>query len=244
MKDTGLSGSARSSKVVFYVIKQECENVLLSAESVKNHTSDVDVMLVSANRQITFLVENDAIDEAMIVPEHGSSNWQLARTFHIATALKTMFGLGYKKLIYMDCQTLMCSSIEDIFDMLDYFEFMGVHSPDRYSSDTVHDVPNAFPEIGIGMNPMRNTNSVRMMWSEMCEWYTLHEEIYGDNDQGVLRDILWKYTWCDDGPRLYVLPPEYSFRLGYSYFVNGEVKVIHGNDANCRKVKGLRLTND
>ena len=244
MTNTEQFGNARSSKLVFYVIQQECEDVLLSAESVKKHAPDVDVMLVSPRRQITFLVENDMIDEAMIVPEHGSSNWRLASTFYTMTALNTIFTLGYKKLIYMDYQTRVCAPIEDIFDMLDYFEFMGVHAPDRYSANTVHDIPDAFPEIALGMNPMRNTNSVRLMWSDMYEWFTAHEEVYGHNVQGVLRDILWKYAWCDGGPRLYVLPPEYGLKLGYQYFVNGEVKVIHGNDADCRKVKGLRLIND
>ena len=244
MTNGALCGTVRSDKAVFYVIDQECEHVLLSAKSVKRHTSNVDVVLITPHRKTMLLVENDSIDEAMIVPEHRSSNRMLASTFYIMTALGTMYGLGYKKLVYMDCGARLCSPIEDIFDTLDYFEFMGVHSPDRHSANTVHDIPDAFPEIYVGMNPMRNTNAVRAMWSDIYEWFTTYEEIYGHSIQGVLRDILWKYAWCAGGPHLHILPPEYSVRLGYHCFVNGEVKVIHGNDANCKKAKGLGLIND
>jgi hypothetical protein len=85
-------------------------------------------------------------------------------------------------------------------------------------------VPDAFPEINIGVLGIANNAVMKRFVSDWLQRYELYHAIYGNNDQAPLREALWYAKVVN----LYVMPPEYNCRFGFGGFAALPVKVLHG----------------
>jgi hypothetical protein len=138
--------------------------------------------------------------------------------------------LGFRQLIAMDTDTYMVLPIYDVFALLDRFDFVGVHAPGRNTTKTYHNVPAAFPEINVGVLGLYCSGRMEQLLRDWYIGYKREQSLYGNNDQGSLRDALWVNTnqLRPYNISMYVMPPEYNLRTIHDQFISRQVKVLHG----------------
>ena len=130
---------------------------------------------------------------------------------------------NYRKLMFLDTDTLCCAPMYGVFDLLDKFDVIGTHGAARHTTKTYQPVPEAFPELEIGMLAVRTSAPVGRLFSLWRSLYEAHPEVYGNNDQGPFREALW----LDEEIRLYVATPEYHCRAGFGAHVVSTVRLVH-----------------
>lgn len=197
-----------------------------SAESVRrNMLSDVGTYLFTPNKHIS----SDGFSDAIYLSNRKHEQWFLDQTRYMTEALDVLQQLGFRRVCYLDCDTFICTPVYELFDMLDNYDILGAHAPGRQTTKSFHKLPPSFPEMNIGVNPMRSQESMKVFWKIAYEQYAARIDLYGNNDQGVLRDMLWGYT---PAYSFYILPPEYNLRFNFPCFVSGDVKILHGHGAS------------
>lgn len=226
--------------IAFYIVdqKQYLEEAVISAESVRRHMPNIDTMLFSPDDS---LLQADKFTLVYKLPERKSDIFYLDHTNWMKIAVNTVYEKDVWAAIYMDCDTYVCSPFPEVFDLLGRFDFLGVHAPGRQTTKSAIGLSPAFPEINLGFNPFKTNGPMRMFFNKFAEMYNKFPEIYGNNDQGALRDALWKYQYDVDGDyhweiRYYVMPPEYNCRFNMPCFVSGEVKILHGHSSDIARV--------
>jgi hypothetical protein len=144
----------------------------------------------------------------------------------------------YDKLVFLDTDTFIAWPFWELFDVLDRFDLLGTHGIARHTARTVEILPDSFPELCIGMLGIRNNDKVKRLFTEWLALYQANPHIYGNNDQGPLREALWHNTEI----RLYVVTPEYHCRWGFGAYVAGKVRVLHCRNGDQREI--ARQIND
>jgi len=136
--------------------------------------------------------------------------------------------------VYMDTDTYVCAPFYDFIQLVESgFDMVGVHAPGRITTKTVQTIPDAFPEINVGVLGFAVAAPALHVVKRWARWYEEYKDVYGNNDQGSLRDALWEeYTkraldLAHDHFTFYVAPQEYNCRL-FGAFVRYQVKVLHG----------------
>ncbi len=146
----------------------------------------------------------------------------------------------FDQAIFIDSDTLFLSSVEDVFDALEYFDIGAVLGPqstykqaiERGIYDILPKLPEAVREWNTGFLAARIDAPFRALardWSELfgkclqrgLEW-----------DQPSLRSAL-----AASRLRVVALPENYNFRVVIPRFINGPVKVLHGH-ADLDKIAG------
>lgn len=192
-----------------------------SAKSVQTHMPDLERILVTPDRgsfkgyDRVFKVEP---------PEHGG--WFLNCVQWLAQVVRA---LPHEQIILLDTDTVLLDPVPELFVLLERFDLAATHAPGRATVSTVYNVPDCFPELHVGLLAFNNSTPVRYL---LDDWYDQYEENYvgyQENDQGPLRDILWR----NKRPLIYyVLPPEYCFRFQFGGFASTKIKVLHGRTSH------------
>jgi len=125
-------------------------------------------------------------------------------------------------LLYFDTDTRTLANLDDLIELIGRFDVVGAHAPARLTAPTIEPVPDAFPELNIGVLGLHNTEAVRAMTLNWLMMYRMFVDVYGNNDQAPLREALW---YSDVS--VYVMPPEYNCRFGFGGFAAYPVKVLH-----------------
>lgn len=205
-----------------------------SAGSLNSVSPDIDTVMFHVDHNVVggfgyhFDLEN-------IHKEH----FYLRHCHWMIRALFLLKGYGYSEVAFSDCDTYFCSDVSEAFDMLSEFDIMGVHAPARKTCPNVMDVSHSFfPEINIGFIPMRTTENVLSLWEEVILQYEQYNDVYGNNDQGPFRDVLWK-SIIEKKINFLPLSPEWNCRFNFPVFVAGEVKVLHGRNNDLSAVSRL-----
>jgi hypothetical protein len=139
----------------------------------------------------------------------------------------------FERTIYLDSDTFVVDEIAHLLGLLDRYDMAVAFAPaHRGLADP--EVPSAFYEFNTGVIAWR---AGERMAAFMRSW----EETYlawlggdpfpvagkgsrgGRADQPAFRRCAWQH-----GVRIFVLAPEYNFRLGYPATVVDRVRVIHG----------------
>lgn len=150
-----------------------------------------------------------------------SDRWYLDSVNYFIHALATLHD---DKLLYFDVDTYILGPLDDLINMIGRFDFIGAHAPARQTAPTVGYVPEAFPEINIGVLGINNSPVMKRFFAECLQRYEQNKDVYGNNDQAPLRESLWHNAEV----RLAVMPPEYNCRFGFGGFAALAVKVLHG----------------
>lgn len=151
-----------------------------------------------------------------------------------ATAIRAACGSDF---LYLDNDTYVCGSLQSAWDMLDRFDYMGVHAPiyDQREflgypvPDDLPLPPDAFTEWNSGVLFL----SGRKATTDLIEdWQTLLARFdESRSDQWLLRVALWQ-----GAGRAHVLPPIYNCRLPLRPSVYGQIRVLHAEHSNLVQV--------
>jgi hypothetical protein len=134
-----------------------------------------------------------------------------------------MLANNYARLLFLDTDTLCCAPMYGVFDLLDKFDLVGTHGVARHTTKTVTPLPDAFPELEIGMLAVRTNPPIGRLFTQWRNLYEARPEVYGNNDQGPFREALW----LNNEVRFYVATPEYHCRAGFGAWVAGKVRLVH-----------------
>ena len=200
------------------------EQAAESATSMKEHM-DIECILASDCTQ-----ERSPFDRIIEVPSRDDEPWYLNSVRHYNTVLQTL--QTDEKIMFLDTDCYVCSPFDDLFEVLDRYDIIGTHGVARHTAATFEELPNAFPEICIGMLAVKNNAMVKLLFEEWLNLYIEHVEVYGSNDQGPLREALWN----NQDVKLYVCTPEYHCRWPFGTYLAGIAKIIHGRNMDQREV--------
>jgi hypothetical protein len=156
----------------------------------------------------------------------------------------------FERTIYLDSDTFVVDEITHLLALLEHYDVAVAFAP-AYRGLADPEVPKAFYEFNTGVLAWRASDRVsafmRSWHDTYVEWLS-EEPFVGAGkasrsrraDQPAFRRCAWQH-----GLRLFVLAPEYNFRLGYPTTVVERVRVIHGahpdHDGLARRVNDRQL---
>lgn len=145
-----------------------------------------------------------------------------------ADKIKPLALSPFEKSLFLDTDTRICHSLEDVFQLLNHFDIAAAHAPMRITWPQP-EIPDSFVEVNSGFLAWRRSNQTNHLFSEWERLYLEHVHLTGQkDDQPSLRKALFASQL-----RLFILPPEYNFRTVLPGFCGrGVVKVIHGRHQN------------
>lgn len=138
----------------------------------------------------------------------------------------------FERTVFLDTDTLVCHPIDDLFELLEKFEFAVSHAPLRHDRPFV--TPNCFTELNTGVIAYRKTPGVLRL---LEEWLRLYEEEVAatgkmDSDQPAFRQALW-----ESDIRFYLLAPDYNLRTVMpAASGRGHVRILHGRAPDMQRV--------
>lgn len=211
-----------SAGVTYVATGDACySEALRSARSVRQHHPDLPIALISER------LECDPIFNQHL----RIADPQFSMLDKVRNLKKTPFD----RTLYLDSDTYVTSPIDELFLLLEKYDFVGTHEVARgiWYEGALAEVPNAFGDINGGMLLFRKTTAVREM---LDQWWAAYLETaswlpnFGSsrwvltNDQPSLRKLLWEA----EGLRLYVVPSEYNALRNFGTYIWGRAKIVHG----------------
>jgi len=168
----------------------------------------------------------DEFDAIFELPPQQGPFWYVDSTRYFVQATEQLAELGFERLLYLDVDTYVAWPCENLFDVLDKYDFAVGQSPMRDCCTSVLDVPESFCTLENGVTVFRSSGLVRQFLRD--EWLARFEanaEEYGENDCAPLRDALWENNL---GLRWTALAPEWCLRFDFGCWVQGRVRILHG----------------
>jgi len=199
---------------------------LRSAASSRRHNALPHAVFASAGAD----VPQGAVEGVAIVPFEPSGNPYIDK---IANMRRSPF----ERTIYLDTDTYVVEEIVHLLALLDRYDIAVAFAP-AYRGLEDPEVPKAFFEFNTGVLVWRATERVgefMRSWQETYAAWLQEEPFAGAGaasrgrvaDQPAFRRCAWQHDL-----RLFVLGPEYNFRLGFPTTVVDRVRVIHGENAD------------
>ncbi len=139
----------------------------------------------------------------------------------------------FERTLYLDSDTYVVDEIAHVLRLLDRYDMAVAFAP-AYRGLEDPAVPRAFHEFNTGVLAWRASERMSAFMADWQDTYErwLHEEPFPGAgkasrsrraDQPAFRRCAWEHEVS-----LFVLTPEYNFRLGYPATVVDRVRVIHG----------------
>lgn len=129
----------------------------------------------------------------------------------------------YDALLWTDTDVWCDDNIDDMLELANRFDLSAVHESSRHTCPTVSPIPDSFPEVNIGVMLVATNEHVRGLFRDWMELYDAHPDVYGNNDQGPLREALWINKLLN----MYIMPEEFNARWGFGCCVVSRVKFLH-----------------
>jgi hypothetical protein len=192
------------------------DDATCSATSLREIMPDMDRILVTDGNQLP-----EIFTHGLKMPDRQFEHWYHDSCLWYNLALE-QFDM-YERLVFFDTDTYIAYSFQDMLEVLDRYDILAVHGAARHTAPTVEALPDAFPELEIGVMAVRNNERVKKLFAQWLALYDDHPEVYGENDQGPLREALWN----NQEVKLYVLPAEYHCRWPFGAQVCGYIRVLH-----------------
>ena len=175
------------------------KEMLFSAESVKKHSPDL---------HITVFTDRDVVSEFI-------DKCEIIEVSHLRPKIDYISLTPYEQTLFLDTDTIIDWNIEEMFDLLDNFDFAGTHDLARkrkkYSAvmPEYRDIPYAFSEINTGVLVFKKNEKVMNLFKDWRECFYKYYR-HCPWDQASFRITLWKNIL--DGLKFYVFPVEYNIR--------------------------------
>jgi len=135
----------------------------------------------------------------------------------------------YERSVFLDTDTCIMSPLDELFNLLDQFEFAAVHAACRAWDGYDYGVPGCFAEMNSGVLVYKRCAPVKAM---MQDWFTLYQKQIEERgikspDQPPLRAALYR-----SDVKSTILPSEYNFRVIFPGAAGAmPVKILHGRGA-------------
>lgn len=148
----------------------------------------------------------------------------------------------FERAIFLDTDTYVARPLDDLFTLLDHFDFAIAHEPCRWGgrgwSVTYPACPPAFCELNTGVFVFKKGRP----WEQLVErWRSAYEKQLESfpgyvADQPALQEVLY-----DSPLRFFVLPQEFNFRTNYPAYAGegAEVRVLHGRECDLEALAAL-----
>ena len=186
---------------------------LKSSKSLKRFTS----------YPICILLTNDLIDDEINETfDDVIVNSELKNYTYFSKVIG-MMNTPYDRTVFLDSDTFVCSDLDDLFDLLDYFDFSTTIEQKKHTSKLNNlSLKNIFPEFNTGVIVFKKN---KIMKSIFDDWLSISLESNIKMDMPFFREAVIKNI---DKVNFSILPDEYNLH-GFSTFliIYGEVKVIH-----------------
>jgi hypothetical protein len=224
-----------TTPVVFVVDDSYCEDAANSAESYKRNNPDILCIIATDYRGRI----SDIFDGRILVSkrEH-PDRWYLDSTRFTLSAFENLQN-DYDSLLFVDSDTYCDSPLDDMLRLTERFDVCVTHGVMRHTTGKVCDIPDAFPEHEIGVMLVRTNEIVHNLFKDWLELYESHKDVYGNNDQGPLRDAMWMNKLLN----MYVLPEEFHARWGFGVTVVSRVRILHSRSPGYSNERAAREIN-
>lgn len=179
--------------------KHFLKELQFSAESVKKHNPDLHITAFVDKH-----FESEFVDDIKII-----------KAKHLRPKIDFIDQTPYEQTLFLDTDVVVDYPIEEMFELLDTFDFAATHDLARkrlkYSKAIPEygKIPYAFSELNTGVMVFKKNEKVvnfLQQWRKnfyrykyVCPW-----------DQASFRFSLWQA--CKEGMSLYVFPVEYNIR--------------------------------
>lgn len=160
-------------------------------------------------------------DDILKLPRPERGFWYHDSVNYVNIALAS---LEYDQLLLLDTDTYVCGDLADFFTVLDRFDIAGTHAIGRETQVRRKDIPLSFPELHVGAVSFWRNERVTNLFRLWLDIYNGNPAYFDNNDQGPLREALWR----SPDVRLGILPSEFCFRYRWGGLVSGSVRVLHG----------------
>lgn len=193
---------------------QFVEEAKISADSVKAVMPDVSITLFTDQEANAEIFDN-------IIQINGPRHDFGDQVYYIDQT-------PYKRTIFLDSDSYLDESIEDVFDVLDEFDIAASQDTRNYSStridfEDIERIPDCFSEYNSGVVAFRK-NSATQDFFEI--WKEAYEEVV---DRGQIHNqAAFRYALYHSDTRIATLPREYNCLFRNPDQVYGNVKVFHG----------------
>lgn len=140
----------------------------------------------------------------------------------------------FAQTLYLDTDTYVTASLDDVFDLLDRFDIAAAHAQ-GYTKHPDHGQSEAFYDFNTGVIALRKTPDVVAFlanWSATYElWAKSPPFVIKAVCQAPFRRALWENALA-----FYVLSPEYNYRSQFPGRLVGQAKIIHGRSSNYERL--------
>jgi hypothetical protein len=194
------------------------QDAVISCESIKRWHPELPCIIATDAKNIPPVY--DGVVE--LTPRRYPNMWYLDSSRYVGEAFNALRN-DFDALCFLDTDTYVAAPIDDLFELADRFDISVSHGVTRQTTNTVNPIPNAFPEFEIGVMLVACNEHIKNLFADWLELFEKHPEVYGNNDQGPLREALWINKYIN----MYVLTEEYHARFGFGVCVVSTVRILH-----------------
>ena len=136
----------------------------------------------------------------------------------------------FERTVYLDNDTFVCSDVDELFSILDFFEMSMLPFPFQHSYSFFAQYNPTYklkyerviPEYHLGVVAYKTTGTVKKL---LADWLAMHEEMHIKSDASSFREVYFNYV---RDVRIAPLPFEYNYHGTHSFgFAYNEIKIIH-----------------
>lgn len=197
---------SQTKKDLSYILKDDWLLAIQSAESLKEHMSDVETS-VYTNFDIKI---PSCFDNYTRWPDPGDL-WKFK--------YQCLLDSPYEITLHLDADTYVCDNFSEVFSMMDRFDLVMPLSV-TYVARHFSDIPDSFPELAGGFMVFKNSDTVHEFLLSTL-YYVTHRA--GGCDEPCIRRAIY-----ESDIRYAVVPWEYNCLYIHPGYVFGKIKVMHG----------------
>jgi hypothetical protein len=190
----------------------------ISAESLKK---------ISPDYHITLFTNEDLLYHARKHPFFDNFITVNNPSFSFRDKIFALQNSPYLRTLFLDSDTYVLEPLDDLYSLLDKFDIAAAH---EYGPGIIHEeesrlIPTSFPQLNTGVIAFRDGLNIKNMLIEWMNQYDRNVNIFA-NDQCSFRNVIYNST----NLRVYVLRPEYNFRMMFPGSMLTKVKIIHDHN--------------
>lgn len=178
-----------------------------SAQSVKNQMPDTPTAIItdtaSPGSMFDIVIERDDLNSSVV-----------DKSDHIHRT-------PFNRTLYLDTDTYVTQPLDDIFDILDYYDIATASTGEHYDIG----LPPSVPHRQGGVIAFKDTQAVMELFELWREIYARQREKGRMSDQPPLTKAV-----LESGVSVHTLPVEDNCLIYLGDRLGGDVRIIHGHD--------------
>ncbi|MGC9504483.1 hypothetical protein [Baaleninema sp.] len=164
------------------------------------------------------------------------SNWIAALLYKV----KHMYEPSpYEKTLFLDTDTYIYDSCDELFDLLDYFDLCISIAPGERAHPYIDGKPmRGYVPYNTGVIAYRKNEKVQRFFAAWDRIYT--EKLYNNslNHVGESDQTAFMEAWLEVDIKIYVLPHNiWNARLPFFMLLNDPVRIVHGRHSDYEKLR-------